>query len=641
MMPMAKPTRPRAAVAVIFRPVLLALFALFLSGFLRPAAAAEPCCQITGIDTSRGTVTAKESASQRTFQFTVKDRLLLSGLKVGQRIYANFNTKQVSVDGGSFCCAIVSISATAPQPAPRPTTAPSTPSAAPARPAPGGLPSAGQPATGAAPQTITLPKAVVATGPLRRTPPQPNAQWQSRRLSTTVEGKPVDLEVVHLHGIEGIEAADIPESAKAFLLTHANTLPPDEVADYVINKKQIEAWAKAHPLPETLKKKKETHGRRGCRSISMHCAREGVKHVSKEVSKQAEALRKEARGEWKDISREVGRDLKMAEGALLECFADHRLSSGLIPIPSLTISPKRTFTKRLDKKYKNGEVSGSAHISIPVRLDHATIEVTAFVIPCAYAVKAFPIWVRPRSVSLKGVLTLDSAVDLELNANGTVGDTIKVDLPDPANFYTTVIVIGEVPVELDLGIEFDGKVVIEANGVLHATFCDKRQRKVQLDFACDGKGCGGEQKDMRVDKPTQDLQVAAQGVARIKPSVRTMLRLDVNFGALAARVGPEFYVLAEVKGEATAGSSGTRPGGPVATAAGLSANLFAGFDVLYFVDFVRPEFLKEKSGLTKTLQDTLFTGPKDRLWSTSKKVESPSAAAQSIKPGSASERCAK
>ena len=641
-MPMAKPTRPGAAVAATFRPVLLALFALFLSGFLRPAVAGEPCCQVTSIDTSGGAVTAKESTSQRTFQFTVKDRLLLSGLKVGQRIYANFNTKQVSVDGRVFCCPIVKISAAAPQPAHGPTVAPSTPSASPTRPAPGGPPSAGQPASGAAPQTITFPKVFTATRPVRKTTPQPSAHWESRRLSTTVAGKPADLEVIHLRGIEGIEAADIPESAKAFLLTHAKTLDPDEVADYVINKKQIESWAKAHPMPETLKKKKEIHRKRGCNSISMKCAREGVKHVSKEVSKQAEALRKEARGEWKDVSRELGRGLKMAEGELLKCFADHRISSGPIRIGSLPIPTKGPFAMHLDKKYKNGEVSGSAKMNFPIRLDDVTVEVTAFVIPCAFAVPAFPIWVRPRSVSFQGVLNVDSTFDLELNAKGTFKEPIKVDLPDPANFFTTVIFIGEVPVELDLGIEFDGRVDIEANGVLDATFCDKRQRKIRLDFDCDGKGCRGQPRDLPVDfRPIQDLQVAAQGVARIKPSILTALTLNVNFGALAARVGPEFYVSAEVKGAARAGSSGTPPGAPVAAAGGLSAEMFGGFDVLYFVHFVRPEFLEGKQGKPEltSLKGRLPPGVKVSLLS--KSVGAPSAAAQPTKPGSASGRCAK
>ncbi len=637
MMPMAKPTRLVAAVAATFRPALLALFALFVSGFLWPAVAAEPCCQITSIDTSGGTVTAKESASQRTFQFTVKDRLLLSRLKVGQRIYANFNSKQVSVDGRVFCCPIVTISAAAPQPAPRPTTAPSTPSASPPRPAPGGPPPAGQPATGAAPPVITLPKAFIATGPVRRSAPQRSAQWESRRLSTTVDGKPTDVEVIHLRGIEGIEAADIPESAKAFFLTHAKTLPPDEVAHYVVNKKQIEEWAKTHPMPETLKKKKETHRKRGCHSISMKCARKGVEHVSKEVSKQAEALRKEARDEWKDISRELGRGLKMTEGALLECFRDHTISSGPIRIGSLTIPPKIRFAGPLATG-KDGKVDGRANISFPIRLDEVTVEVKAFVIPCAVTVPALPIFVRPKSVSLEGVLTVDSTLDLELNAKGRLTKEIPLIQRTEVNLFTTVIFIHAVPVELDLGIEFEGQVVIKTDGALHATFCDVRKRKIRLDFDCNGKGCSGSPRDLPVDfTPIRDLQVAAQGHASIRPAVFTAVSLDVNFGALGARVGPEFYVSAEVQGAARAGSSGTPPASPAVTAAGLTANLYAGVDMRYLVDFLQPEFAPGVSPV-KSLESRAHLW-KDSLLS--KSVGSPSAAAQPSKPGSASARCAK
>jgi len=636
-MPMARPTRPGAAVAATFRPVLLALLALSLSGFLRPAAAGEPCCQVTSIDTSGGAVTAKESTSQRTFQFTVKDRLLLARLKVGQRIHANFSTKQVSVDGRVFCCPIVRISAAAPQPAPGRTVAPSTPSASRPRPAPGGSPPTGQPAPAGAPQTITLPKAFIATGPVRRPAPQRSAQWESRRLSTTVDGKPVDLEVIHLRGIEGIEAADIPESAKAFFLTHAKTLPEDEVAHYVVSKKQIEEWAKAHPMPETLKKKKEKHRKRGCKSISMKCAKEGVKHVSKEVSKQAEALRKEARDEWKDISRELGRGLKMAEGALLECFRDHPIKSGPIRIGSLPIPTKVKVAGPLAKR-KDGKLDGQANISFPMRLEDVTVEVTAFVIPCAVTVPALPIFIRPRSVSFEGVLTVDSTLDLELNANGAVRESIPLKLPGAVNLFTTVIFIHAVPVELDLGIEFEGQVDIKTDGVLHATFCDVRQRKVRLDFDCDGKGCRGSPRELPVDyKPIRDLQVAAQGHASIRPAVFTALSLDVNFGALSARVGPEFYVSAEVQGAARAGSPGTRPASPAGTAAGLMANLSAGVDMRYLVDFLRPEFAPGKSAAKlppgrKNLVNNLLV---------SKPVGSPSAAAQPTKPGSASARCAK
>jgi len=87
------------------------LGALFLAiTVLEPwAGAAAPCCAITAIDVKTGVVTAKETATGQTFQFKVTDAALLNSLKVGQGVYANFKTRQVSVNGANPCCSIVSL----------------------------------------------------------------------------------------------------------------------------------------------------------------------------------------------------------------------------------------------------------------------------------------------------------------------------------------------------------------------------------------------------------------------------------------------------------------------------------------------------------------------------------------------------
>jgi hypothetical protein len=73
--------------------------------------AAEPCCNIVAIGAS-GAVTARETATGRTLEFRVADRRLLSTLKVGQSVHADFTTMRVSVepDGSEPCCSIVSAS---------------------------------------------------------------------------------------------------------------------------------------------------------------------------------------------------------------------------------------------------------------------------------------------------------------------------------------------------------------------------------------------------------------------------------------------------------------------------------------------------------------------------------------------------
>lgn len=72
------------------------------------AFAATPCCAVTEIG-ARGLVTAKENNGERSFQFQVSDALLLRRLRVGAPVYANFETRQVSLDGVKACCEILAI----------------------------------------------------------------------------------------------------------------------------------------------------------------------------------------------------------------------------------------------------------------------------------------------------------------------------------------------------------------------------------------------------------------------------------------------------------------------------------------------------------------------------------------------------
>lgn len=75
-----------------------------------PAHAELPCCSVTGVNAKTGMVTAKETSTGRTFQFKA-NAALLKTLSAGSPIYANFSSKQVSVNGLVPCCPIVSLSA--------------------------------------------------------------------------------------------------------------------------------------------------------------------------------------------------------------------------------------------------------------------------------------------------------------------------------------------------------------------------------------------------------------------------------------------------------------------------------------------------------------------------------------------------
>ncbi|PYM92433.1 MAG: hypothetical protein DME04_15440 [Candidatus Rokuibacteriota bacterium] len=620
---MTRRARPGATTAAL-SSALLALCALLFVGSAPGATAAESCCRITSIDTGAAVVTAHESATGRAFQFAVKDSLLLFTLKVGQPVSANFDSKQVSI-GGAVCCTILSASSSALPKTSRP-----------------GL-SGGPPANAAAGGPgVALPKISILAGPPARTVLRRETHWESRRLTTTIDGKPTDIEVLHLRGVKGIEGAQgLPDTAKQFLLAHARTLRPDEVAHYVVNRKLVEAWAKTHTVPESLKHKGGGGSHSGCHSISVHCADEAVKHAEGEVAKQADALRRQADDEWKHLAREVGRDLKMTEDLALKCFADQTLASGprRVSVSGLSVSADLP----IDLSGKDGRVSGRARIALR-RIDlKADVEIAAFVIPCAFVVTAFPAWVRPKSVSINGTLTVGSAVDLELHARGAFHKSIPMPFPAaPVQIVPPIVImVGEVPVEFDIGLEYEGQVAIDAVGLLDARLRMEDEQAIPLNFTCDGHGCrqNGEPTVVPGSRPsTHELQLSAQGRVTITPSVFPALRLDVNLGALAARVGPEVYVTADFRGAARADCISTRPASATAAAAGLSADVYGGINLRYLVEFLRPELPGADSavknatvkGQSQVVRQKLGSFPVGAL-----------AAAQPGKPGAASAPCPK
>ena len=84
---------------------VLAMAVGFLTTFVPQASAGQPCCNITKIDTRTGVVTAQDTTTGHTFQFTASPAVLQK-MKVGQGVYANFKTNQVSLNNVDPCCQI-------------------------------------------------------------------------------------------------------------------------------------------------------------------------------------------------------------------------------------------------------------------------------------------------------------------------------------------------------------------------------------------------------------------------------------------------------------------------------------------------------------------------------------------------------
>ncbi len=105
-----------------------------------PQAAANPpgpCCDVTSINAATGVVGAKVNSTGQSFQFKLTNQQLLQSLRVGQGVYANFTTRQVSLDGRAPSGTIIAIGpATAARPPVATPSVPSQPATAPKLPSP-------------------------------------------------------------------------------------------------------------------------------------------------------------------------------------------------------------------------------------------------------------------------------------------------------------------------------------------------------------------------------------------------------------------------------------------------------------------------------------------------------------------------
>src|SRR6202171_3239975 len=276
------------------------------------------CCPITAIDTSTGVVTAKENAAGKIFQFKVTDAALLKSLKVGQGVYANFGAMQVSLDGSTVCCSIISIGSPPPASAPVAKPAPRAPAAA------------------APPATSTPPASRAATPSqtIAQIKPLPTMSYGTPHPITLQDFPPIGpgvarsqqrmiggAIVAHVRGVDGLEQVQgLPEGVKNLLAIHVRTLPAGESDHYIINVAQAQQWITTHPIPSDVKPTdvKTGDGHSGCNSFSWHCAEESAKHAEDEATRQANNLRDQAQADWKHF----GGPLTQAWHEAESCLAD-------------------------------------------------------------------------------------------------------------------------------------------------------------------------------------------------------------------------------------------------------------------------------------------------------------------------------
>ena len=473
------------------------------------------CCSITKIDTPTGMVTAHESAAlsvasmkgrEANFEFNVADAKQLQGLKVGQKVFVNHETGDVSLDGKTMCCKIkgagsrVASNSLAPRVPPAPTVLPT-----------------------------------VSAGAVQ--------MLHGSRVGTDVPRTAAGSGgMLHLEGIEAIKAASgLSQDAKDFLVMHARTLPEHELDTYIVDTKAAEQWFKAHPAPASVGKAAKEAGhkkkKKGCNlaHMSTHCA-------SNEISNAADDLTKVWRKAWSDTTAEVMRDWNMAQ----DCFADHTLKPFDVPVKF-----KETVQVPLPAMSL-----ATVTLGIPVDVD-VTAHVKLFYIPC------LPFAIRPKTMGADGTMESGGSITATVNMTVPVKHTfpiVHLDVP----MATVPIVVGPVPIAiLTVSIYVDGTIEFDAKGKLNGKVKLESLQKVKLDFECSGHGCNLSTQGIPVPATAME-SVKVDGRLTITPALYTALELSFNGPVFQVRAGPEPKLIGELYGcgaaSGTQNTSGVQTG---------------------------------------------------------------------------------
>ena len=509
-------------------------------------AQAPPCCSVTAIDARTGVVSAKVNATAAAFQFSVTDKRVLAGMRVGQGVYANFAARQVSLDGRTACCRMTAAATPA---VPGPAAGSSTPPGRPAGPAAPGLPVNSRPV--AAP--IPLP-AVSAGAP--HPPVAANIRGLGRFDTRTVSGGSGSATLLHLRGLDAIEQAQgLPDGARRLLAMHVRTLPAGDSNHYIVNPQLAQEWALTHPVPPSVKPSDTGgDGHSGCKSFSWHCAEESAKHAEDEASRQAEELRKQAQADWNHAAAELTHDWNM----VADCMADHTLPLPNIPVqfqiaPGMQLHLEDKGSKDLGGGGSaSGKVQGTVGLSFPMQGDFRA-QLDLFYIPC------LPFVVRARSLSAAGTMTVGERLTASASATGKFDKTFTIPPTGGPRIPIEVIpiIIGGVPVaELDVSAYIEGNIEVGGQGQVDGHFQLDNPHEAAFDFTCSGKGCQGTSRNIP-DPTTATEGAELKGQVFVKPDIFTALQLDFDVDALSARAGPQPYLLGTTSGCAAASASQT------------------------------------------------------------------------------------
>ena len=507
---------------------------------LKPA---EPCCAVTAVDTRSGVVTAQENASKRQFGVKVDNAILLNRIRPGHAVDADLDAAKATFQGMSGRFAIVA----APQAGPAVGVADRAPGRDPLRPAPAGGPAAGMdvlakadPKAGARTRkTYQLPQLTIGA-------PEVRTERDKGRAH-----RAIGRGVRQLRDMDEIESSGLPQSAKIVMMMHALTLPENASSHYIVNEEMAREWAKTHKVPDEMKPKKKKKKKKKCDWTHSGGCKDKVQQA-------AQDLWDSASDDWKRAWKANTKNLQEAWDEVEECFADHTLSAGNIPVkfdiaPQFPVSLDKSSSSSSGSGSSSGKAKGTLTVGLPVQADF-TAQVEVFYIPC------LPFAIRPKSVGADGTMTVAAKLGAQVTASGNFSNeyTIPPGGGPAIPIAVLPIVIGGIPVAtLDVALYVDGTVRVGGEGNLDGRFQLLAPYRNNFDFECNGRGCRGRMKNVPVPTTTTE-NVLLKGTVHVQPAIYTALQLSLNFDALSGRAGPQPFLYGEVRGcSATAAMQNT------------------------------------------------------------------------------------
>lgn len=519
------------------------LLVLLLLAIARPLSAQLACCaRVTAIDPRTGVVSATAAPGGTTFQFEVKDRVLLARLRINQQIYADFRARTVGVDARQACCTMLGggPAPTAGRPAgaggpaaPDPAADPRSraPAGATTGPAPGaaGVPNVAAAAVPAI--SLTKPSIALGTPFVRSTsrggdtkPPR----VEQRTITAMVGGRSRSTSVLHLRGKRAVEEAPgLPDGARRLLLMHIGTVPRDQSDHYIVNVALAEEWVRTHPVPDYVKPSKPPKPDCDNWYDSFDCAGQAA-------SDEWDRAWRRATSAWSDATSRLADEWKTVQG----CFADDVISLPDIPIrfgitPSMTVDLEQSGGRGAAR----GSVKGSATLGVPMTGDFRG-QLDLFYIPC------LPFAIRPRSLSADGTMRVGEELSATLTASGSFERTFTIPPTGGPVIPIQVfpIVIAGVPVaEMDVSAYIEGQIEVRAEGRAEGRFTMGHANTTTFAFTCSGKGCSGRPRGTSAPVTTGE-SAQLTGRVTVRPAIYTALQLNFNYEALSARAGPQPFL---------------------------------------------------------------------------------------------------